>query len=482
MTEIIEPPSRLDEYLAAGASDTVLLRQLHELIQSSTNDAPPRVPGTPLRLLLAGYNGGGNTGADVRVAEMIRQVRAILGREQVQIGLIAAGETLPLELADEVRPELNSDYLPDFLERTCRRYDGVIACEGSMFKSNFSTALGAFMAASLGIASASGRLAVGYGAEAGRMEPGLREFVSGLGQGPLVLCRNAESRTLLDGLGLRTAAGADTAWTYQATPEAAVQQRLRMLGVGQRPLLVICPINPFWWPVRPDLAKAVELETHGAHRDLHYAAVLFHADSDEIRRGYAAYLDAIAEAAKQWREDNHGSVLIVGMDRVDRKACHDLAARFDTPPPIVQSGDVSPGAIVGMLRAADLLLSSRFHAIVTSMQAGVPAVGISMDERINNLLGAGEHNRRLLRADSPDLAQQILPALRHAQAERESIGAAAQAFVAGQLRAMGEMGRRFADEVRRFHPDVKTPDSNAGWSAYLPSMHPELHALLERNS
>jgi polysaccharide pyruvyl transferase WcaK-like protein len=482
MTDITEPLSRLDEYLAAGADDAVLLRQLREIIKNSSYTVPERAPGTPLRLLLAGYNGGGNTGADVRVAEMIRQLRAILGRENVQIGLIAAGETLPLELADEIRPELNGDYLPDFLERTCPRYDGVIACEGSMFKSNFSTSLAAFMAASLGIASASGRLAVGYGAEAGRMEPGIRQFVADLGQGPLVLCRNAESRTLLDGLGLRTGEGADTAWTYQALPEPQMRQRLRMLGVGQRPLLVICPVNPFWWPVRPDLAMAQALELLGTHRELHYASVLFHADSEEIRRSYAAYLNAIADAAAQWKRENQGSVLIIGMDRVDRQACRDLAARFDTPPPVVQSGDVSPAAIVGMLRAADLLLSSRFHAIVTSMQAGVPTVGISMDERINNLLGAGENDRRLLRADSPDLAAQVLPALRYAQAERESIGAAAQAFVAGQLRAMGEMGRRFADEVLRFYPDAKTPASNAGWDAYLPSMHPELHALLERNT
>ena len=34
-------------------------------------------PGTPLKLLFAGYNGNRNTGADVRVEEMIRQVRHV---------------------------------------------------------------------------------------------------------------------------------------------------------------------------------------------------------------------------------------------------------------------------------------------------------------------------------------------------------------------------------------------------------------------
>ena len=38
-------------------------------------------PDAPMRLLLAGYSGTRNTGADVRVEEMIRQFRTVLGDE-----------------------------------------------------------------------------------------------------------------------------------------------------------------------------------------------------------------------------------------------------------------------------------------------------------------------------------------------------------------------------------------------------------------
>ena len=40
-------------------------------------------PGEPLKLLFAGYNGTRNTGSDVRVEEMLRQVRQVLGAENV---------------------------------------------------------------------------------------------------------------------------------------------------------------------------------------------------------------------------------------------------------------------------------------------------------------------------------------------------------------------------------------------------------------
>ncbi|MFZ4629875.1 MAG: hypothetical protein ACOYNR_16235, partial [Blastocatellia bacterium] len=39
-------------------------------------------PGGRLKLLFTGYNGTRNTGADVRVEEMLRQIRHILGPEQ----------------------------------------------------------------------------------------------------------------------------------------------------------------------------------------------------------------------------------------------------------------------------------------------------------------------------------------------------------------------------------------------------------------
>ena len=49
----------------------------------------PWTPGIPLKLLFAGYNGNRNTGADVRVEEMIRQVRQILGDENLDLSVLS---------------------------------------------------------------------------------------------------------------------------------------------------------------------------------------------------------------------------------------------------------------------------------------------------------------------------------------------------------------------------------------------------------
>ncbi|PHV09749.1 polysaccharide pyruvyl transferase family protein [Chitinimonas sp. BJB300] len=472
----------LEEFMTANAAYPVLYRQLQTLIEAAAaKPRQPRTPGEPLKLLFVGYAGGGNTGADIRVAEMIRQVRAILGRENVRIGLVVSGDALPPDLQDDIALEVVHDYFPEFLARTIDLYDGVVACDGSMFKSNLCCMLSAMMGGALGMAAAAGKLAIGYGAEAGRMEPDLKAFISSLGEQPLILCRNVESSAVLKPMGMRVADGADTAWTYQAEPEAITQQRLVEMGIHTEPVLVVCPMNPFWWPVRPDLAKAAEMQQTGAHQELHFGSILFHPSDETIQQRYHHYLDGLASAANAWQQTHDGSIIVIGMDKVDRPACNDFAQRLAQPASIVVSGDIPPPAIVGLLRHADLMISSRFHAIVASMEAGVPAIGVSMDERIANLLGHDKAGHCLLKVDAPDLAVQLLEAIRFVESARKTIATQTQRAVVGNLRAMAQMGERFAMEIHQFHPDLPLQATNTDWTRYLPPLSDRQRALVEQH-
>src|SRR6202021_839819 len=46
-------------------------------------------PGTKLKLLFAGYNGTRNTGSDVRVEEILRQVRRVLGADNIELSVMS---------------------------------------------------------------------------------------------------------------------------------------------------------------------------------------------------------------------------------------------------------------------------------------------------------------------------------------------------------------------------------------------------------
>ena len=109
-------------------------------------------PGEKLKILLAGYNGMRNTGADVRVVAMVDQFYRLIGRDQIEIGIL----TLNIERTEAYfKPpteliEFNSVFFKDLL-KACKRYHIAVLSEGSTLKSKFSNALTLFFCEAAGI-------------------------------------------------------------------------------------------------------------------------------------------------------------------------------------------------------------------------------------------------------------------------------------------------------------------------------------------
>ena len=72
----------------------------------------------------------------------------------------------------------------------------------------------------------------------------------------LIITRNEESQEVLSRLGVPSEAGTDTAWTFEPHPPEYGRKVLADAGWdGRTPVLALCPINPFWWPVKPSIAE-----------------------------------------------------------------------------------------------------------------------------------------------------------------------------------------------------------------------------------
>src|SRR2546421_10976946 len=221
-------------------------------------------PGEKLRLLFAGYNGTRNTGSDVRVNEMLRQVRHVLGAENTDFSVMTQSFDRTKGYFEGTKQVFLPDVFPPFLYRETRKNHGVIACEGSMFKSKFANALTTMMIGSLGLASAENKLSLAYGGEAGHMDGLIQSMCQRYVHDSLVITRNVESRTLLSSLGIPTELGTDTAWTFEPQPPEYARKVLRESGWDEKtPVLVLCPIHPFVWPVKASLAKYIARATTG---------------------------------------------------------------------------------------------------------------------------------------------------------------------------------------------------------------------------
>jgi polysaccharide pyruvyl transferase WcaK-like protein len=440
-------------------------------------------PGKPLKLLLAGYVGQRNTGADLRVEEMIRQLRTVLGDDNIELTCMTFNPERTAGYFQTVRQVEMPQIFPPFLAEECPRHHGVIACEGSMFKSKFANALSVLMAGSLGMASAEGKLSVGYGAEAGTMDDGLRHFVRKHCSQSLVICRNEPSRKVLEALGIRTKSGTDTAWTFQPAPAAVGEAQLRAAGWdGVRPVLIVCPINPFCWPAGPDLVRATALGLFGEFRREHYRSIYFHSWSEDAERRYDTYLRALATGVRELVHETDAFVACVGMEALDRDACERLSELLNRRVPCFVSDEHDMYQLVSILRHADLLLSSRFHAIVSTLPAGVPAVGVTMDERIANLLNDAGHPELLLKVDDVDLAPRLVDTLRDAYARREQLRRDNRRFVPSQLRLLAQMGMDFEDELMRVYPSFPKREVPRSVENYLPPLSPQLQQLMEEHT
>jgi polysaccharide pyruvyl transferase WcaK-like protein len=135
--------------------------------------------------------------------------------------------------------------------------------------------------------------------------------------------------------------------------------------------------------------------------------------------------------------------------------------------------------MVSILRAGHMMVSSRYHGIVTSMPALVPSAGITMDERIRNLMVERGHQDLLMNVDDADLEPKLLAALERLAHEGESVSAGIGRTVVRNLKAMAQMGVYFEEEVQRRYPEFPTRRGEWSWEDYLPPMSGNLRQLVE---
>ncbi|MBN3812207.1 polysaccharide pyruvyl transferase family protein [Paraburkholderia sp. Ac-20347] len=428
----------LHRYASAAAPDAVFLDDMQTRIDAARHLGSERARaaanGARPRVLLLGYHGAGNTGADLRTIETIAQLRRIFAPREPAFTLFALGDVFDhAALAHTPRLAPTLPYVPDALDVAIREADLVVNVEGSTYTSKFSDSLSGILIGGVALAHAYGLPAVSYGVDSGAMSEPLTRFVAHhAARTGHVICRNAQAREQLRELGVETIAGADTAWTWRAP---AVSRASRIAA--------LCPTNPFWWPVRADAARARALDVRGETSPHRYGLLHFHTWDDARARGYEAYLARFAAIATALRARGYTPV-IVGMEQVDRAACLDLAARLPFEAACVVRGERVLDEVASAVAHAHCVVTTRYHASVLALSHSVPVFGLSMDTRIDRLLAEADCENWLARCDADDALQRCIDAidsLDHADV-RERLSAKQRHYAEQQRANMEAMGRR----------------------------------------
>ena len=372
-------------------------------------------PGQPLRILLVGYNGARNTGADARVVALTQQLEQALGAESSKLTVM----TLDTENMNGYFPlhiklwRFTTMFVFSLL-RACSCHHVAVLCEGSMLTPTFSEALCVFFCEAAGIMRRQHKPCIAYGSEVGRLSGWLAKLSRDMCRDTYFIVRTRESLDNLQVLGLRGHIGTDTAWTFDCqNGEAWARKFLKMAGWdGHQPLLGIAPINPFCWPVRPSLwrwVKALVTRDFSQQYDKFY----FYSDSPERRRQYKRYLEALAAAADIYSQEYGAFVVILGIEKLDKKVCSQLSMLIDCRHTVFTSYFEDVFHMTGLLRQLSILLTSRYHAAVLSMESAVPIVAVSIDARLQALMRELDLDySSLLQATDADLKLRIIQSLR----------------------------------------------------------------------
>jgi polysaccharide pyruvyl transferase WcaK-like protein len=230
--------------------------------------------------------------------------------------------------------------------------------------------------------------------------------------------------------------------------------------------------------VRASIAKYIARATTGVYKDSQYRTVYFFESGAEVDRKFNHYVAGYAQGAKAFLQRHKVFPILVAMERLDAVACRAIEKEIPGTP-IFTSDDYDMFELVSILRACTYMVSSRYHGIVTCMPAGVVSAGVTMDERIRNLMRERGHQHLLLNVDDPDLGPKLLDVMEKLVVEADSIRDSIARAVVSNLKAMSRMAIFFEDELRKTYPEFPLRKGVLSWEDNLPPFSDNLRKLVE---
>jgi polysaccharide pyruvyl transferase WcaK-like protein len=179
-----------------------------------------------------------------------------------------------------------------------------------------------------------------------------------------------------------------------------------------------------------------------------------------------------------FRKRRHVFAILVATERLDARPANRISEQLGGVP-VLSSDDYNMHELVSILRSCHMMASSRYHGIVTSMPGLVPSAGITMDERIRNLMRERGQEELLMNVDDRDLEPKLLAALEKLATEGERIADGIGRTVVKNLKVMARMGVYFEEEVQRRYPAFPTRTGEWSWEDYLPPMSENLEGLVK---
>jgi len=339
-----------------------------------------------IRCLVVGYGGANNTGAEARAKEAIKQMLDADERISITLTSLDRSETLRY-ISENSRlkvVEVNPIFVISVL-RLVLKSDMVVLVEGSCFKDNFSSALLWFFMYSAELGIKLGKPTLCYAVDAGHMKTENTKWARFVAENmDLVITRTKEAKDILKSIGVSRdiKVTTDTAFNQHSEDSEWVNAVLKSHNLDpSEGIIGIAFEELFWWPVVINIKKAML----GIKKD-HYKSIYYHSWNDEAKERSEALKKTVAVYADWAASTFNSKIIFFAMERLDISPCKDVQVLMNNDSILFDSNNYNAAQITGFLRSLSWLVTCRYHALVLSMQASVPMIGLAHDERIESIM------------------------------------------------------------------------------------------------
>lgn len=401
------------------------------------------------KVLLVGYNGANNTGAEALLLSDIEDVRAVLGPDAL-ITVPTLNESNLRRYVQE-GPNLRIAPIPTLFPLALRQlvaeHDLIMLVEGHCYmEDSTSLLLWGYLWATY-CAHTMGKPSLAYSVDAGQLSSLNRRLVRHeASKTDLIITRSQAAADRLRAYGVTApirvtadnalnfqAAGSDEGWVQRIWPEA----RSGLAGLAA--------VNFNLWPV--------VMRPWGNSEDCYKWPYYFSSSSErrrataELANGYAALADCLVR-------EHDKSVALICMEELDepfarqiqRQMVHAGRAR------LFSAREYTASQMTVLLRSLDLLVTSRYHGCVLSLAAQVPQLAVGHDLRLKTIYDElGFTDEFFLDPRTPNLCatlkQRVQKLLANPALEKESLRRGYEEHLQ-KSRGNRELLRSFAQEHR----------------------------------
>lgn len=336
--------------------------------------------------MLIAYSGENNTGSEARAIEALKQIQGASEKE-----FVFYLNTFDIESTKRYMEEIKNLNLltPEkgFLRLFSKMISILLYCdlavliEGSGLRQNFADILLWHFTFSLGIAKELGVKTATYAIDAGKVTRANKYLTRKVANKiDLLITRNEESAQYLRSIDVKNKilVTADTAFSLVSKNGSWHDNLYKKLGINKtKPMIGIAFKEFFWWPVTIRFIKYLKGE-----KDNQFNRFLYHTWNPGLELQSRTFLKHCVEAVKHIKQKYDAEILLIAMENMDRPACEDFNRLLGNHIPIFSSNEYNAPEMSAILRSLDFLITTRYHAFVLSMEAAVPTIAVSHDERL----------------------------------------------------------------------------------------------------